>query len=36
MQTLQLFIKIVKTVSIYKGNKDAKLEGLGEETQWSN
>jgi hypothetical protein len=34
MQTLQRFTMIIKTESIYKGNKDAKLEGLGEETKW--
>jgi hypothetical protein len=35
-QTLQLFTKIIKTESIFKSNTDAKLEGLIEETKWSN
>ncbi len=31
-RTLQLLTKIIKTESIYKSNKDAKLEGLVDET----
>jgi hypothetical protein len=35
-QTLQLLTKIIKTENIYKSNKDAKLEGLVDETMWPN
>ncbi len=27
---------MIKTETIYKSNQNAKVEGLGEETQWSN
>jgi hypothetical protein len=36
IQTLQLFTMIIKTESVYKSNQNAKLEGLGAETKWSN
>ncbi len=35
-QTLQIFTKIIKTEIINKSNQDAKLEGLVDETKWSN
>ncbi len=33
-QTLQLFTKIIKIESINKGNKNAKVDGLDEETKF--
>jgi hypothetical protein len=36
MQILQLFTKIIKTESIYKGNLNAKLRGLHLGTKLSN
>ena len=35
-QTLKLFSKINKTESIYKSYYNAKLEGLVDETKWSD
>jgi hypothetical protein len=35
-QTLQLFAKLIKMLSICKSNKNSKLNGLGAETKWSN
>jgi hypothetical protein len=35
-QTLQLFTEINKAESMYKCNRNAKLEGLVDETKWSN
>jgi hypothetical protein len=35
-QTLQLFMKIIRTEIISKSNLFAKLEGLAGETFWSN
>jgi hypothetical protein len=35
-QTLQLFTETIKTESIFKGYKNAKHEGLGSDTKWSN
>ncbi len=33
MQTLQQFLNIIKTESIYKSNENAKLKCLGEQDQ---
>jgi hypothetical protein len=35
-KTLQLYSEIIKAGSIRKSNKNAKLEGFGSETKWSN
>ncbi len=35
-QTLQQFTEIINKESTYKSNQNAKLEGLVEETKWSN
>ncbi len=32
----KLFEKIIEIESIHKSNKNAKLNGLGEDTKWSN
>jgi hypothetical protein len=34
--TLQLFKEIIKTEGVYKSNENAKLEGLVDETKWSD
>ncbi len=36
LQTLQVFVKMIKTGIISKSNLNAKLEGLDRETYWSN